>query len=191
MHATATKLKRLGIDDLVRDLELSELGHHIAETLRNMTSRKRKNNPGKLFSVYGAIAMLILYSTDATEGSRKLPRLTASSSLSPSHTLDMQPSQSPTPPELQIASADRNNKRGLGMEDSVFRETCGTSYNSPFDINASSSTYSGLQSSPESHAAPEPFVGLCLGANCTEDFSQLEPLFTFVCGKETPFPSEQ
>lgn len=36
------KLKSLGIDELVRDMELSALGEHVAARLREMTGKKRK-----------------------------------------------------------------------------------------------------------------------------------------------------
>ena len=49
MNAAAQEFQSLGIGDLVRNLELSELGNHIAETLRDMTSKKRKNVEGKGF----------------------------------------------------------------------------------------------------------------------------------------------
>ncbi|RYO82544.1 hypothetical protein DL766_000303 [Monosporascus sp. MC13-8B] len=102
MHAAAIKLKSLGIDDLVRDLELSELGNHIAATLRDLTGRKRKDVPGEM-----------------TQGSRKLPRLTASSLPSPSHALAAQPGQSATAPQSLAAIMDGNNNPTLEMEYSV------------------------------------------------------------------------
>ncbi|KAL7953841.1 hypothetical protein V8C34DRAFT_320495 [Trichoderma compactum] len=40
MNAAAVKFKELGIDELVRDLELSRLGNHIASALRDMTAKK-------------------------------------------------------------------------------------------------------------------------------------------------------
>ncbi|KAL8953299.1 MAG: hypothetical protein Q9222_000823 [Ikaeria aurantiellina] len=46
MKTATKKFKDLGIDDLVEKLELSELGNHIAATLRDMTSKKRKDVEG-------------------------------------------------------------------------------------------------------------------------------------------------
>ncbi|KAJ5219196.1 uncharacterized protein N7498_001295 [Penicillium cinerascens] len=203
MHATAFKLKSLGIDDLVRDLELSELGNHIAATLRDLTTRKRKD-----------------FDEDVTEGSRKLPRLTAISSPSPSHALAVQPGQNPTPPESLAASWDGNNNSALGIEYSVdphhfgqptslnvcrsIAETYAVPYNSPFNIGTydppvssilhanrktvdlSPSAYSGLLHSPDYNAALESFDELYRDASYTEDMSELEPLLTFICSIGSP-----
>ncbi|OQD87319.1 hypothetical protein PENANT_c006G05563 [Penicillium antarcticum] len=43
MSTAALKFKLGGIDDLVRDLELAQLGNHIATALREMTGKKRKD----------------------------------------------------------------------------------------------------------------------------------------------------
>lgn len=47
MNAAAIKFKELGIDELVRDLELSRLGNHIALALRDMTAKKNRHASGK------------------------------------------------------------------------------------------------------------------------------------------------
>ncbi|KAJ5123313.1 hypothetical protein N7448_009410 [Penicillium atrosanguineum] len=192
-----TTQSHLGIDNLVRDLELSELGDHIAGTLRDLTGRKRKDIH------------------DATEGSRKLPRLTASSSPSTSHALAVRPGQNLTPPESLVTNWDGNNNSALEMECSVdphpfgqptcvnvcrsIAETYAAPYNSPFNIstydppaslvlhanrgtvNLSPSAYSGLLHSPDYNAALESFDELCQDANHTEDLSSPEPLLTFIC----------
>ena len=46
----ANKLSILGIDNLVKRLELAELGRHIAATLRALTSGKPKDILGKPLS---------------------------------------------------------------------------------------------------------------------------------------------
>ncbi|KAK2612062.1 hypothetical protein QQS21_001911 [Conoideocrella luteorostrata] len=43
MNAAATKFKALGIDELVKNLDLSTLGNYIATKLREMTGNKRKD----------------------------------------------------------------------------------------------------------------------------------------------------
>lgn len=50
MHEVAIDLKRRGIEDLVIEYELTELGDHIAGTLRDMTCRKRRGAPGKFYN---------------------------------------------------------------------------------------------------------------------------------------------
>ncbi|QLI69463.1 uncharacterized protein G6M90_00g056100 [Metarhizium brunneum] len=62
MTAAALRFKSLGIDKLVEDLELSELGNHISAKLREMTGKKRKDADEEL-----------------NQNSRKSPRLTPSS----------------------------------------------------------------------------------------------------------------
>lgn len=47
MNAAAIKFKELGIDELVKDLELSRLGNHIASALRDMTAKKHRPTNGK------------------------------------------------------------------------------------------------------------------------------------------------
>ena len=47
MRSMVSKLNTLGIDNLVKKLELAELGRHIAATLRALTSRKREDILGK------------------------------------------------------------------------------------------------------------------------------------------------
>ncbi|QYT03031.1 hypothetical protein H0G86_010006 [Trichoderma simmonsii] len=47
MNAAAIKFKELGIDELVRDLELSRLGNHIASALRDMTAKKNRHASGE------------------------------------------------------------------------------------------------------------------------------------------------
>ncbi|KAL7790522.1 hypothetical protein V8C43DRAFT_315880 [Trichoderma afarasin] len=43
MNAAAIKFKELGIDELVKDLQLSRLGNHIASALRDMTAKKNRH----------------------------------------------------------------------------------------------------------------------------------------------------
>lgn len=50
MTAAALRFKSLGIDKLVEDLELSELGNHVSAKLREMTGKKRKDADGRLSS---------------------------------------------------------------------------------------------------------------------------------------------
>lgn len=47
MTAAVVKFKSLGIEKMVKNLELSELGNHIAVKLREMTGKKRKEVDGK------------------------------------------------------------------------------------------------------------------------------------------------
>ena len=49
MSAAVLKFKDLGINEVVKDLELTELGNHIVATLREMTGKKRKDVDGKAF----------------------------------------------------------------------------------------------------------------------------------------------
>jgi hypothetical protein len=48
MSAAAVRFTALGICELVKSLELSELGNHIAQKLREMTTKKRRRADGKL-----------------------------------------------------------------------------------------------------------------------------------------------
>ena len=67
MRSTAIKLNTLGIDNLVKKLELAELGDHIAATLRDMTGRKRKDILGKpLVSLEGRYREAYRYSIQQT-----------------------------------------------------------------------------------------------------------------------------
>lgn len=47
MSAAAAKFRALGIHELVKDLELSELGNHVAQRLEEMTTGKRLRADGK------------------------------------------------------------------------------------------------------------------------------------------------
>jgi hypothetical protein len=51
MSAAVLKFKSLGIDKLVKDLELSGLGNSIAAMLGELTSNKRKDVDGKPFII--------------------------------------------------------------------------------------------------------------------------------------------
>lgn len=51
MSAAVLKFKSFGIDKLVKDLELSELGNSIAAMLGELTSNKRKDVDGKSFII--------------------------------------------------------------------------------------------------------------------------------------------
>ncbi len=61
MSVAVLKFKDLGINEFVRDLELTELANHIAAKLRDMTGKKRKDVHGKPFEMlqFQSIAMLI------------------------------------------------------------------------------------------------------------------------------------
>ncbi len=47
MSSTSVTFKELGICELVQNLQLSELGNHIAEELRDMTAQKRTHDNGR------------------------------------------------------------------------------------------------------------------------------------------------
>ncbi|KAG8407938.1 hypothetical protein J3458_020246 [Metarhizium acridum] len=88
MSAAALKFKSLGIDKLVEDLELSELGNHIATKLREMTGKKRKDAD-----------------EEPNQNTRKSPRLTPSSGAG--ELALVQPAgQLTTPPESMPAGTD-------------------------------------------------------------------------------------
>ncbi|KAK2865224.1 hypothetical protein FQN49_003787 [Arthroderma sp. PD_2] len=95
MHTAVLNLKSQGIDEVVRNLELSELSNHIVVTLREMTSGKRKD-------IAGETAQSPCMSPLVTPGS-SIPVAPAA--------LDGQPEQNPTPPELLAA--------GFGYVDST------------------------------------------------------------------------
>ncbi|GFF30146.1 hypothetical protein IFM51744_01043 [Aspergillus udagawae] len=161
-HASVIKLKSLGIDDLVRDLELSALGDHIAATLRDMTGRKRKDVSGEIMP-----------------GSRKSPRMTSSPSLLPSNARTAQPGQNPTPPESLAASTDGNNTLNpLGQPTSVsicrsIADDYAVPYNDPFsNMDLSPSPYSGLFDNAGYNAAMDQFDELYRDANYTDNLSQ-------------------
>lgn len=48
MNAAAMRFTSLGICELVKSLELSELGNDIAQRLKDMTTRQRHCTDGKL-----------------------------------------------------------------------------------------------------------------------------------------------
>ncbi|KAG2002774.1 hypothetical protein GB937_009540 [Aspergillus fischeri] len=157
-HASVIKLKSLGIDDLVRDLELSALGDHIAATLRDMTGRKRKDVPGEIMP-----------------GTRKSPRVTSSSP----RVLAAQPGQNPTPPESLAASTDGNNTLNpLGQLTSVsicrsIADDYAVPYNDPFNnMDLSPSSYSGLFDNTGYNAALDQFDELYRDATYTDNLSQ-------------------
>ncbi|KAL4750526.1 hypothetical protein BDW72DRAFT_193745 [Aspergillus terricola var. indicus] len=157
MHAAIIKLKSMGIDKLVKDLELSELGNHIAATLKDMTGRKRNGT-----------------SEDAIEGPRKLPRLTPSSSTSASHVLAVHPCQNSGLPDTLAVSCD-DACRSVA-------EAYAVPYNGPLDnMYLNQSARSGLLYGPESNAPMELLGEWCWDANYNEDLSSLEPLLAFVC----------
>jgi hypothetical protein len=52
MSAAAVRFTALGICELVKSLELSELGNHIAQRLREMTTKKRLRADGKLVRLF-------------------------------------------------------------------------------------------------------------------------------------------
>ena len=67
MNAAAHKLGSLGIHDLVKDFELSELGNHVAATLRDMTSKKRKSLEGRCLTyVFNLSIVVLMYSNRKT-----------------------------------------------------------------------------------------------------------------------------
>ncbi|KAG4433956.1 hypothetical protein IFR05_010569 [Cadophora sp. M221] len=127
MRSAAMALIASGIDGVVKELELAELGDQIAATLRDMTSRKRKDISGEVNS-----------------GARKASRLAPS--RSPSHALPEEPDQNPTPPASLATSWDGYNYFGLEMDYSTDSHLL--SYNDNlFDL--SPPAYSGLLQNPE------------------------------------------
>ena len=75
----ASKLITRGIDNLVKRLELAELGRHIAATLRALTSRKREDILGEPLSFLGGrYREAYFHEADAIHGSRELPRMKSS-----------------------------------------------------------------------------------------------------------------
>ena len=103
MNAAAHKFVSLGIDDLVKNWGLSELGNHLAATLRDMTSKKRKNVEGKRSRNVPDLInrnAYIIESEEMIQTSRKSPRFTSYPSTPP---LTLQFS---TPPESMTISTD-------------------------------------------------------------------------------------
>ena len=85
MSAAVLKFKDLGIKEFVKDLELTELGNHIAAKLREMTGKKRKNVDGRPFwnaPISTFRNTHIPGSVEPIQSSRKSPRLTPSSRVS-------------------------------------------------------------------------------------------------------------
>ncbi|RMZ38903.1 hypothetical protein AFCA_006165 [Aspergillus flavus] len=105
MHEVANDLKSRGIESLVTQYELTELGNHIAVTLRDMTCREHREAPG-----------------DTPQGSCKSPRSMPSLSELSSHILTVHSAQTPTPPESLIANLytidcpSRGVEMGIEME---------------------------------------------------------------------------
>ncbi|KAH6869171.1 hypothetical protein B0T10DRAFT_523911 [Thelonectria olida] len=87
MSAAAVKFMALGICELVKDLELSELGNYIAQELRQMTTKKRTHVDGP---------------EEDIQRSRKSPRLM----LSLGTPAISQSDQNATPPEAIAARED-------------------------------------------------------------------------------------
>ncbi|KAJ6140272.1 hypothetical protein N7471_006758 [Penicillium samsonianum] len=85
MNTAVLKFKSLGIDDVVKNLKLAELGNNIAAKLREMTGKKRKDVNGER----------------TIQSSRKSPRLTSSSSIL---ALTLQSGQKTTAPESMAAA---------------------------------------------------------------------------------------
>jgi len=151
MRSIAIQLHNLRIDDLVKELELDELGDHIAATLRDMTGRKRKDIPGKPLILLKGRYHDAYITTDGSYSSQKLPRLT--SCRSPRHSLSVQsPDQNPTPPASLAASWDGYNYSALEMDYAVdsrpfdqsttslnvcrsIAETYAVPYNSPLNLS--------------------------------------------------------
>jgi hypothetical protein len=52
MSAAAVRFTALGICELVKSLELSELGNHIAQRLQEMTAKTRHCTDGKYTGCY-------------------------------------------------------------------------------------------------------------------------------------------
>ena len=106
MSAAVLKFKDLGINEVVKDLELTELGNHIAATLREMTGKKRKGVDGKPFlnaSVSISRNAYVSESGESFHSSRKSPRLTPSSRIL---ALALQSGLETPPPESTAAGTD-------------------------------------------------------------------------------------
>lgn len=97
-------LKKSRIDDLVRDLELSELGNHIAATLRDLTNRKRKDVARKTTNyliVSSTVTILIKHVSNSGETAQEALKPPP---LMPNLVPAVQPGQNHTPPESLSAS---------------------------------------------------------------------------------------
>lgn len=108
MNAAVLKFKCLGIDNVVKDMQLTQLGDHIAATLREMTGRKRKD-VGEFFRDVPTLIHRHAYipgSGDMFQSTWKSPRLTVRISSA----LVSQYSQNPTPPASLAAGTDENPK---------------------------------------------------------------------------------
>ncbi|KAJ5564675.1 hypothetical protein N7513_000917 [Penicillium frequentans] len=98
MNAAVLKFKYLGIDRIVKDMGLTQLGNHIAATLREMTGRKRKD-VGEFFLHASFLTNRNAYIPgpgEMVQSTWKSPRLTAgilSARVS-------QYGQNPTPPRV-------------------------------------------------------------------------------------------
>ena len=106
MSAAVLKFKDLGINEVVKDLKLTELGNHIAATLREMTSKKRKDVDGRPFEMlqFRSIANAYVSESGASvHSSRKSPRLTPSSRIL---ALALQSGLETPPPESTAAGTD-------------------------------------------------------------------------------------
>lgn len=104
MNAAVLKFKCLGIDRIVKDMELTQLGNHIAATLREMTGRKRKD-VGESFLDASFLTNRNAYIPGPggmVQSTWKSPRLTAAI---PSARVS-QYGQNPTPPASLAAGTD-------------------------------------------------------------------------------------
>lgn len=59
MSAAAVRFTALGICELVKSLELSELGDHIAQRLKEMTTKTRHCTDGKLARLLSFILIYV------------------------------------------------------------------------------------------------------------------------------------
>ncbi|OAA39363.1 hypothetical protein NOR_06201 [Metarhizium rileyi] len=93
MSAAALRLRSLGINELVKNLELSNLGNHIARKLKEMTGKKRK-----------------MVDDELIQSSRKSPRMTPPlSMLAPASSLHS--SQKTMPSDPIVADLSDNHRR--------------------------------------------------------------------------------
>lgn len=112
MHTVSLDLKNSRIDDLVRDLELSELGNHIAATLRELTSCKRKD-----------VAIFTRHTFNSGETAQEAHKLPLPM---PNFSPAVQPGQNHTPPESPSAITIQESptlEMDLSMESYPFCET--------------------------------------------------------------------
>lgn len=73
MNTAVLKFKSLGIDDVVKNLKLAELGNNIAAKLREMTGKKRKDVNGKPFGKASILINRNAYIPEQGKGRSRAP----------------------------------------------------------------------------------------------------------------------